>query len=279
MALEGRVRTRSARAEVAASRTPNRRRRAVLLAAAALALGAALVFLFPRRKAAPPVAGPPATSAAPSVAALVGAGPTSIDEPAPAQEQQSPVESVKVEKPVVCEGEENLITVRLRDGAGDHAQRVLVGSVPGVRVPLRRWLSASGSVEPAEVVAFGASGATYMAAVPPYEVRRCKDEPQWLVEARPLPNAIDTFELRVRSVAPPGGEQDKTLRSVRWDYGDGQQDRGASLTTTHSFARREQSNAYSYMLVEAEIEQADGRRARARTSLELVNLAAQSRRR
>ncbi len=282
MTTEGRVRKPGALAPSASSasargpRPPGRRP----LALAALALGAALAALLAFQAVTAPRFAPSAARPAPPAAPPAHAAERAPrPEPAAPRAAPSPVAAVEIEKAEVCEGEENLVDVRLRAGAEDPAQRVLVGGAPGLRVPLRRWLAADGSVEPVEVVAFGASGASYVTPVPPYRVRRCAPAPVALVEARALPNAVDAYELSARVEGPAGGPPAGAVRAVRWDYGDGERGRVASALTTHSYARREQRDDYTYVLVAADVELEGGRHVRARLALELANLAARSRRR
>lgn len=84
------------------------------------------------------------------------------------------ISNVTLEKTSVCEGEENLVTVEaFLPGRPEQNFRVAVGNQDGRRVPLRRWLDASGGAPEVEISAWGPDGQVTTIPVPSYRVQSC----------------------------------------------------------------------------------------------------------
>lgn len=173
---------------------------------------------------------------------------------------------ITVEKPVVCAGEENLVTVR--PGA-EEISRVIVDGIPGMRVPVRGV--AIGETRTL-VTLVRPDGRTEQLEGPRFDVVACDDvAPQVVVERRSLANAPSGFAFRVRPL-------DRPIREVRWDFGDGSHEVRDATAAVHDYARRVQRSEHAYFLIRAEVTFDDGTRAEGRVSLELPNLAARIRR-
>src|SRR6266542_4443880 len=87
------------------------------------------------------------------------------------------IDEISVEKSVVCEGEENLVTVRAHapDPRDDGYLRYVVAGQPGSQVPIRSYRNTSGLPRPPQTIqVIGRSDATTTEKVPDFTVRDCK---------------------------------------------------------------------------------------------------------
>ncbi len=154
------------------------------------------------------------------------------------------IDRIEIEKSVVCEGEENLVTVtaHLPERPETHF-RVAVGNDDGRRVPLRRWLDASGEAPPVEVSAWGPDGAMTTLPLPQYRVERCPPRPWLEIEAVRVPNETFVFELSARLRVPvKENEETKSPRveTFSWDFGDGEKGGGGPFVE-HDFEPAERA--------------------------------------
>src|SRR5215470_14150373 len=81
------------------------------------------------------------------------------------------IDEILVEKEEVCEGEENLITVKAhtQDGA-DSLLHGVIGSERGMSVPLKTYLDARGQPLHQYITVFGTRNVSTRVEVPPYKV-------------------------------------------------------------------------------------------------------------
>ena len=278
-----------------------RRRRAVGIAAALLVALLALLLGQPRRRAGPrsrPVADAPpldvaapappqrAWPAAPSASAGRGA-------PTPDRAEADPppiIDEIQVEKPEVCSGEENLVTVRAHtvDGTDAFLHYVIDGEM-GSSVPLRLWLGDSGRVEGHHFVrVFGKTNSAVTVPLPSYVVKDCQPTRIAGIQQHLRSNSWGDFDFVASVVtlpprgprgggAPDGGAPDGAKAfsptSYRWSFGDGETATTAGPVASHSYEGRAQETLYSYFTVRVEVRADDGERVIGRTTLPLVNPA------
>jgi hypothetical protein len=234
----------------------------------ACALLAALLLWRPRP--------PRHTDRAPARAAPVRSLPVFRDEsprPAPALAgSRAPViDEVTVEKSEVCEGEENLVTVRAHapDQRDEPFLHALVAGQPGTRVVVR------GSANPrvaaqAQVIVFGRDRQAVTAAVPEFLVKACKVDHQLFLAQRSLPNRDAELELTAR-IDPFGASARFLAVRYEWDLGDGTTAVTTGPVETHDYSHRPQDRARSELLVRVTALSASGARVEGRTTIELLN--------
>lgn len=264
---------------VTPSRKPGRIMLATLLVAAAALF---LVVWFSSRDAAPVAT---AASVAPAAAAsrsrpslLAAIPPTSTHPPTPPPEAEPElpiIDEVRVEKQEVCEGEENLITIKAHTPAGrdDAFLHYLVGTTPGQSVPLRAYLPAPGADVPGpmQVQVFGRGNASASVPVPAYTVKRCRPERALFLQTRQMPNSTDEYEftatVRDRNATAP-----LRVTSYRWLFGDGSaREVSPGPSAVHRFSPRNPDTLFSDFLITCEAVGGDGRTVVGRTSLSLRN--------
>ena len=261
------------------------RRRAVAAAALAVALLLVLVAAVQERRtrlvvdapaAVSPAAAPATPAARPPPEARQGAAAAARPPPDP---RAPVVDAVDVEKAEVCEGEENLVSVRAHAAGGDDAWlHYTVGGEAGARVPLRAWLGRDGAAPRQEVTVFGEDNVATRVTVPPYVVKPCRPDRMVRVTARLLPNSIEERELTAE-VLTRRGAPGFVARRWRWSFGDGATAETRGPVAVHDYAARPQRTAWAQLLAEVEVEGEDGERVKGRLALQLPNPAFDARRR
>src|SRR5262245_47618869 len=105
--------------------------------------------------------------------------PTVAAHAAPTEPEPQPpiIDEIKVEKTEVCEGEENLITVKAHTPVGrdDAYLHYFIGTSAGQSVPLRTYLGSDGTADQApemQIQVFGRDNVTTTVPVPRYTVKR-----------------------------------------------------------------------------------------------------------
>ncbi|HEY3497074.1 MAG TPA: hypothetical protein VGK73_20385, partial [Polyangiaceae bacterium] len=183
------------------------------------------------------------------------------------------IEAVEVEKQSVCEGEENLVSVRARSVDGTNGfLRYNIAGEEGPSVPLRRFLGEDGNAGVRYVRVFGKDGVVASAPIPQYEVRPCRPEHVVQVQARLMPNSESEFEFYAELRANPQAKPFFPLR-FEWTFGDGSKQTTREPRALHSYEERAQESSYSYVLIQVEAVTEDGERLKGRRSLELQNAA------
>jgi len=203
-------------------------------------------------------------------------------EPPPAQaEADAPViDEVTVEKEEVCEGEENLITVRAHTANGtDEFLNYMVGGRKGQQVPVRSWIADDGENPRLEVKVFGRNNVVTSAPVPAFVVKPCKPERMVLVTSRLRANTWSEFDFEVKiNESNAAGNPAASIvpfkpRLYEWSFGDGEKTSTQLPYATHNYEGRKQDAMFSHLLVEVKVHPEVGEPLVGRTSLQLLNPA------
>jgi hypothetical protein len=189
----------------------------------------------------------------------------------PAQAAAAPappiIDEILVEKPEVCEGEENLVTVRAHtpDHADDAYLHYLIAGETGARVPVRGVANPQ-LVSARQVTVFGRNNVATTVPLPPFRVKDCKVPRRLFIEHRVNPNTSAEFSFNARIF-------DAAIEPVRyeWDFGDGQRSTTSVPVEVHDFSARRQDALYSQILVRCTAVAADGEQVSGRDSLQLLN--------
>jgi hypothetical protein len=245
-----------------------------------LALGlAALLDRQPAHPTRPPEA--KAVAAAPAIVV------TPLPDPEPgldttaAPERAAPrpvIDEITVEKREVCEGEENLVTVKAHAGDGADADlRYSVAGIPGDRVPVRRFApgaTLNGRPPPrARVMVLSPNGSVAIAEVPAYTVKDCKEERSVAISAQLLANTWGRYGLEARIVEEGGAKERFQPVSFAWSFGDGVTVTTAQGFVEHDYEPRAQDAIDSRFLLSVEARDAAGRAVKGRSSLPMHNAA------
>ncbi|MBN1205048.1 MAG: PKD domain-containing protein [Myxococcaceae bacterium] len=265
----------------------SRRRKSGVAALGAAVVVALIVWLWPEDTppAAPPspppaMPGPTLTEAPPAPAPQPPPLAEAPPEPPPAQaDPKAPViDEVLVEKREVCEGEENLITIRAHtpDGTDGYLHYVIGGRL-GQRVPVRSWIADDGEEPALEAVVFGKDNVSTKVEVPAFTVKPCKPARMALITSQLKANTWSEFDFEVKLVENPGpdGSQGKPFkpRSYEWTFGDGETAVTDVPYVTHSYEGRKQEEMFSSLLVEVKVHGDGEEPVKGRMSLQLLNPA------
>jgi hypothetical protein len=177
---------------------------------------------------------------------------------------------VTVEKPEVCEGEENLVTVKAHTPNGDDANlHYLVGTQMGPMVPLR--LPRDPLAWP-QIVVFGRTQSASI-PVPAYRIRSCPDSAKLLVEPHLRPNRWGEYDFEARIVSPSTARKPFVPVRYRWSFGDGATGATTVPLAAHNYEMRSQETLFSSYLIEVEANDDQGQKVVGRASLSLDNPA------
>jgi hypothetical protein len=236
---------------------------------------------------APPTPKPPAlpgpTLAEPGpapAAALPKPEIVAAPEPPPVQpEPDAPViDEITVEKKEVCEGEENLITVRAHTSNGtDEYLNYLVGGRKGQQVPLRSWIADDGERPQLEVKVFGRNNVVTSAPVPAFAVKPCKPERLVLITQRLRANTWSEFdfEVKINESGAAGNPAASVLpfkpKLYEWSFGDGEKATTQLPYADHNYEGRKQDALYTHLMIEVKVHPEVGEPVVGRTSLQLIN--------
>jgi hypothetical protein len=191
------------------------------------------------------------------------------------------IDSITVEKDEVCEGEENLVTVRAHTPDDNDAfLHYQIGSTRGSPVALRSYLDDREKPSWQRITVFGKNNVATSAEMPPFRVKRCGgDAPAVVIEHRLLPNTLAEFEFAARvvrmgtPVIDGGAAPSFRPRRFVWSFGDGAREESQEPRRTHDFAARPRDTLYSHFLVTVKVTGEDGRELEGRHALELLNPA------
>jgi hypothetical protein len=249
-----------------------------------LMTSALVLVLWPRKR---PPAPKPAVEArlgvwqAPAVS-LPAAPPVEV--PAPPPEGPAPViDKIDVEKPEVCEGEENLITVHAHtvNGTDDSLTYVIDGEV-GSSVPVTLLRENGNVVGKHYVRVFGRNGAATTVMLPEYRVNDCRPKYLGFVSASLQPNtwadydfaaSITPFPWRPGQPVPDAPPKPFAAVHYKWSFGDGETTVTDVPTVSHSYQNREQRSRYTYVVVGVEAVSREGDKVEGRKTLALLNPA------
>jgi hypothetical protein len=192
------------------------------------------------------------------------------------------IDSITVEKSEVCEGEENLITIKAHSPDGSTAGlRYLVNGMPGQSYPLRSWVNDDPNAPPQSVLVLADGGST-PAEIPPFRIKKCEPTARLVLGTFPVANSTAAFRLeaRVKFLTDPGLQRPAKIAMAdfkpthyEWDFGDGQKTTTQEWYTTHSYEFRDQRAYFSYYLLTVRAFDGAGGMLVARRSLEIMNPA------
>lgn len=239
----------------------------------------ALVWRFWPRAAPqqePAVAPAPSASRAPSRPRAQDPAPAAPTA-APTQPDAPIIDDVILEKQSVCEGEENLVTVKAHTAGGrdDAFLHYMTGSAPGMSVPVR--LSRPDPNEPPPpprtVTVFGRNNVSTQVEVPSYEVRDCKPARKLLIHYRLSPNTMGVFDFGARIIDVAAKKPLEKPVRFEWTFGDGSRETTREPWVSHDFGKRPQETFFSQFLISCEAFAADGETLLGRSALQLMNPA------
>lgn len=198
---------------------------------------------------------------------------------APKADPAAPViDEITVEKREVCEGEENLISVRAHTPDGtDEFLHYVIGGRQGQRVPVRSWIADDGEAPKLEVVVFGKNNVSTKVEVPSFVVKPCKPARMALITSQLRANTWSEFDFEVKLLENPGPDGSKgppfKPRSYEWSFGDGETATTDVPHVTHNYEGRKQEAMFSHMLVEVKVRGDAEEPVLGRMSLPLINPA------
>jgi hypothetical protein len=258
------------------------RRRATI---ATLALLAALLVyvLWPKGKPAAKAVAvvdervePPLASRGAGISKAPTASPSAVGEPAPV------IDEIVVEKSEVCEGEENLVTVRAHTQNGTDA--FLHYSIDGRRgssVPVQLVKEGGHVAGKHFIEVFGRNNVVTTVPLPEYKVKDCQPTFVAFIESGLQSNSWDVYDFVARVVPSSVRSESTRGRPVtpfvgveyRWSFGDGESATTDVPTVSHDYGGRPQETNFSEMLVKVEVRSQDGDRVAGRKSVYLINTA------
>jgi hypothetical protein len=250
---------------------------------AVLLLGALAVMLWPRKhpNSAKPIETPDRVAEGRIWPALPAA---ELAPPSPPLEEPAPIiDKIDVEKPEVCEGEQNLITVHAHtvNGTNDSLSYVIDGT-PGSSVPVTLLRENGAVVGKHYIRVFGRNNAATTVMLPEYRVNDCRPNYLGFVNAHLQPNSWADYDIVAnitpfpwRPGQPPRNAAPKPFNAVRykWSFGDGETAVTEVPAVSHSYENREQTSRVSYMILKVEASNREGDTVTGRTSLSLLNPA------
>lgn len=252
----------------------------VFLAGLLLAIAAVVaVLLFSRRPPVPAATGDEAESSRPESAkdrSSLARLPTVAAAAEPAEEVSANpiIDEIRVEKQEVCEGEENLITVKAHTPVGrdDAFLRYVINGTAGQSSPVRALLPGPGLQPPGprRIQVFGRGDAVTTVDVPHYTIKKCHPDRLLFLAAREMPNATDEIELGA-TVRENGPSAPLRVVSYRWSFGDGTTSTTSDSSVIHRFEPRNPDGLISDFLVACEAVGRDGRTVVGRRAVSLRN--------
>jgi hypothetical protein len=215
---------------------------------------------------------PPSSPSSASPASL--ATPTTEPTPAPPV-----VDEILVEKPEVCSGEDNLITVRAHTTDGNDAYlHYTVGDGTGQSIPLRVWRNdADGSYELPHVTVFTRDNVSITVPVPAYQVKDCEPDRLVQVMSRRLPNSEEDFEFFAQVMeqpVKPGQPAHTPFVPVRyvWTFDGEDSETTQGPIVPHTLRSHTSSDSlYTQHLIRVEVYDASGHKETGRSSLQLLD--------
>lgn len=260
------------------------------LALGAIAAAIAVVFvailfwpLRPKKKPTTPTSEPDTELTLVPAVQVAAAAPAAPAAPSmPALDPPPVIDEVSVEKPEVCSGEENLITIRAHttNGTNEYLHYAVDGQM-GSSVPIRLSLNDQGQVIGQHFIrVFGRTNTEVSVPLPKYKVKECQPARIVMVEQRLRANSASEFDFYARIVTLPPREREKRGTpeafnpvAYTWTFGDGATDKTSTAIASHNYESRGQDSLYSYYTVGVEIRDAKGDKLSGRTTVPLVNPA------
>lgn len=261
---------------------PPRLRFRIAVALALVALVALLIFLLLGRKKPEKqrtASSPPAETTGPRISH--GRVPSPPPPPGPVErvppsEEAEPlpvIDEITVEKEEVCEGEENLVTVRAHTvNNTDPWLRYMIGRETGQQIPIKALMDDGQQVQQ-QILVFGRGGVATTAQVPPFVVKDCRQERGVLVAFQVMPNTWGRFEFWAKIATTNPDAPTFAPASYEWDFGDGAFESTSGPIVEHDFESRPQDTLVSNYLVTVEVISNDGQKLVGRRGVEMFNPA------
>lgn len=231
----------------------------------------------------PRPAAPPTREVAPAPVTTATPGPLfEIQKAEPAPEApvttNAPViDSITVEKSEVCEGEENLITVKAHgpDDSDGYLRVVFLGQGSGNSVPVRALFDPRGQPLIPEIRVFGKDGSVAAAQIPPFRVKHCAPHRALSLSVQKMLNTHAGYRLygQLIELERAPGTTPAPFRALRykWDFGDGSSLETSEPFAEHDFNRLDPDKQFTSFVVKLSGVDAEGNEVSGRTSLELEN--------
>lgn len=181
------------------------------------------------------------------------------------------IDEVTVEKQEICEGEENLVSIKAHTpgNAEDAFLHYAVGSQAGQRVAIWGTLDDEGHT-PERVAVFGRDNVMVSAELPHFTVKPCKPKRRLVLTARLLPNSMSEFEVHATVTSLDGKSPFKAAR-YEWSFGDGQTSQTTAPVETHDYGARPEESLFSQLLISCVAVAADGEKVEGRYAIQLLN--------
>jgi hypothetical protein len=187
------------------------------------------------------------------------------------------IDAIELEKTDVCEGEENLVTVKAHttDGTDAFLHVVVLGQGSGSSVPVRGVLDKHGVAVFPEIRVFGKDGVVTEAKLPPFRVHSCPARRNLIVSFQKMPNTLAGYRLYGSVVEHERNESERSNRprlvSYEWDFGDGERLDDSAPYAEHHFSRIDPNKRYSSFVVKLSATDERGEKLIGSTTLELEN--------
>src|SRR5438128_5524660 len=199
--------------------------------------------------------------------------PAPLKPPAASSAVAPPVfDLVRLEKDEVCEGEENLVTVRAHTTDGNDAfLHYTVAGEAGSQVPVRAYLGRDGNPPPQYAVAFSKDNVATRIDLPRYRVKNCRPTRILVVTMRMLPNSVGEREFTATVQTLDGAPF--TPAWYEWSFGDGESGVTPGPIAIHDYSTLPQKTAFSDLLVKVKALDGSGQMVEGRLPLHLRNVA------
>src|SRR5690349_2035146 len=217
---------------------------------------------------------PPTVAAAPAGAAASQRYRSSREVHAVVADAKAPIiDEVVLEKSEVCDGEENLVTVKAHspDPEDDAFLHYMVSGTTGGSV-IVRGSSDPGAGNHTQVIAFGRNGVSTTVPMPRFTVKPCKAPHKLLLTYRMMPNRPGELELTAALAAHGASQPFQPVRFV-WTFADGTTTETSVPVEVHDYSRRPQKSLMSTFVVGCTAYSQSGEKVEGRVGLELTNLA------
>ncbi len=197
----------------------------------------------------------------------------------PAQQGGEPeapiIDEIIVEKPEVCAGEENLITVKAHTpGHRDDAYlKYLIGSETGMQVPVRSYPPDPEAVDepPRQIAVFGRNRVATRVDMPEFVVKDCAPERILYLRHGLMSNTIDEYEFWAKIVDVAAEKPLQPPITFHWDFGDGKSADTEVPIVHHSYEDRSFDTLVSEFLVTCTATDRKGEKVVGRRSVQLEN--------
>lgn len=182
------------------------------------------------------------------------------------------IDEVSVEKSEVCEGEENLVTVRAhtKDPRDNGYLRYVIAGTLGSQVPVAGYFWPP-NAPPRMIQVIGRNGASTTVDLPNFQVRNCRAAQVMSITMRILPNSADEYELAAQVLNADPRDRFVPVQ-FDWDFGDKTSERTKQSSVEHRFEHDDaQDSLYSRFLVRVEATDAKGRKLVGRYQANIQN--------